>query len=437
MSDEIARRLDAAARAHASRATSDVDVSVVAASVIGKARRQRRQSTAITMVGAFAGLTVLAGGTLAVVDSLGSNDGSAANDLAIASAAATDAPLASPAVPDASAAPSTGSARTITEFPPSAPSRGEDFPAAYEMRDWVWDYVGADWTLESVAASQDSYAAAPVTIPDAVVYLVSPAGAHFEVATLAPEQSAGLRVVSWQEDDRTAHVVWDGDVSASVPAGGGELDLATGQLAPITFSTPWGVSGTVSPLAVSATGNELWEAWIGTHQRFYRFGTADGWTVATVNDLEGINDRLAGRAWDVGTPLGDARVAVRPDSAAVLFELRLVANSVPAAVAVYDVDADVYETTDASSTFPKDGANACWADRWVGDAALYYACGEDAVMVTVSPDRGQFSGMGYDLLGDGELPGRAAVTSVVGYRVATSVSYLAGPWRQTRTSVGP
>ncbi|NTV39919.1 MAG: hypothetical protein HGA51_08200, partial [Demequinaceae bacterium] len=100
------------------------------------------------------------------------------------------------------------------------------------------------------------------------------------------------------------------------------LDLGTGAVSPIVFATPWGESSTVAPLAVSATGNELWEAWLGTHVRFYRYGTADGWTVASVNDLEGLSDRTAAPRWDTAGMLGDSRLATRPDSAAVLFEFR-------------------------------------------------------------------------------------------------------------------
>lgn len=417
MSDEISRRLNEAAAAHGAAAESMADATLVAASIIGPARRRRRVTGAASVAAALTAVGLFAGGTLAVVDSLNRRD---------ASPAAPVVAMSQTPSPVATESPSPAPSAAITEFPPTAAARGDGFPDAYEMRDWVWDHVGEGWSVRSYSAAADASVDSPRNPPGAVLYLVDPEGVAFELAELGPEYSLGARVVSWQEDERTAHLVWEGD-NESIAPGGAVIDLATGTVSPIVFATPWGQSSTVAPLAVSATGNELWEAWLGTHVRFYRYGTADGWTVATANDLEGISDRTASPRWDTAEVAGEPWLLTRQDSAAVLFELRPTRDGSPTAVAVYDLDADVYVSRDVTSDLPKGAESGCIVTDWVGDATLSYDCGGSSLSVTVATDAGvsadahygdpMYSGEKWEVLG----------TAVVGYREATSPSYLVAP----------
>lgn len=386
MSDEFSRRLEDAANAHGRAAAGDVDVSVIAASVVGKARRRRRVTGFVTVAGAFVGVAVFAGGSLAVVNSM--RDG--ANPATQLDASAVDMSQA-PTVPTTES-PSPAPMAAIQDYPPVAESRGDGFPDAYEMRDWVWDYVGEGWSLESYSGFATPLLDQPVTMPQAVVYLVSPGGPAFEIVALAPEYSSGLNVVSWQEDSHAAHIEWAGDNwrSPAVSGGAAELDLDTGVVSPIVFSTPWGLSGTVRPVAISASGNELWQAYLGTHERFYRFGPAEGWTVASVNDLAGIEDRDGDARWGLTEGEPGAGLATRGDGAAVAFE-RIErgqsGNHFPALVAVYDVDADIYVMGPNQPGITSGPADDCYFLGWVGEDSLSYGCqtGDGPHVVTL-PD---------------------------------------------------
>ncbi len=427
MSDEISRRLEEAARAHGAEAETHADVARIAASVIGPARRRRRATGAATFAAACAAVAVFAGGSLAVMGALrGADVGPATHEGT--PVIMSDAPLPTPQ--GGSDSPTSEQGKPITEYPPVAPSRGEGFPVAFEMRDWVWDYVGNGWSLQSYSASQGLDAKRHVTIPEATIYLVSPDGAAFELVTLPPEYSGAMRVASWQEDERGAHIVWDGDNTAdpAVPAGAGVLDLTTGSVSPLVFSTPWGVSSTVTPLAASATGNELWAAFLGGHQRFYRYGTADGWTVAAVNDLESIGDRTADHRWDTAELVGDRRLVTRPDSAAVLFERRPWRNGPLEEFAVYNVNSGALVRSELQFSFPIEPDVVCTVTAWIGDSELSYDCGGKRLsFFTVVPVTGGSATAEY---GEAVISGsKSAVlrTSTVGYREATSVSYLANP----------
>lgn len=430
MSDEISRRLDEAVARHGRESASGVALSAIASSVIGKARRRRRVTGALTVAGAFVGLAMVGGGALAAVNSWEDRRASFDSALDAPTVAMSQAP--SP-TPDTSAMPSAdpNPTRAMENYPPVAATRGSEFPKAYEMRDWVWDYVGEGWSLQSYSGNIDLGAVKPAgensdTVPDAAVYLVDPEGAAFELVELDAEHSVGLRVVSWQEDQRTARIVWDG-AGETVTGGGGDLNLDTGEVTPLVFSTPWGVSSTVEPVAVSAAGNELWRAWLGTHVRYYRYGPADGWTVASVNDLEGIGDRQANPRWDTARLVGETVVGTRPDSAAVVFELRPTGTSAPSHVAVYDVDAEAYVAADVTQDFDSRPDSDCHVVSWVGDATLSYDCGDDTVRVTVALDRGVGAGAGYGEVAYRSEDGRVSKTSVVGYRAATDVAFLVAP----------
>ena len=396
MSDEISRRLTEAAAAHGAMADSQADVAHVTASIIGFSRRRRRVTGVATVAAACAAVAVFAGGSLAVVNSLGDHNASPATGLSnpnVSVSMVTVDPGPSDAV-GASAEADDG----IDTYPPLAPTHGTGYPSAFVMKDWVWDHVDSGWSLQSYSLAQDPYAKNPAAAPSAVIYLVSPQGAEFELAALPTEVSAGLRVVSWQEDERTAHVAWD-DPKTGTSSRGAELNLDTGALAPIVFTTPWGVSSTVAPVAVTATGNELWAASLGAHVRYYRFGTADGWTVATLNDLEGLEDRAASVRWGIADQDGAHGTSTRGDGRAVLFERRAssgaLASGAPLELAVYDVDADVYVASDVAKDFGGSQHGRCIVTGWFGGDELGYTCvgTTDATIIKLQnvPDSGELS----------------------------------------------
>jgi len=420
MSDELSRRLEQAASAHGRAAANEVDVSVLAASVVGKARRRRRVTGLATVAGAFVVIAAFAGGSFAVVDSMRSdvNPGTHRDGATVDMSQAPTAPE--------SAIPSPPPNAIIAEYPPVAASRGEGFPEAYEMRDWVWDYVSEGWTVQSYSASEDLSVDKPAMVPDAVIYLVDPDGVAFELFELAPEHSVGARVVSWQENERTAHLVWAGD-STGVAPGGAVVDLENGAVKPLVFATPWGESSTVAPLAVSAAGNELWEAWLGTHQRFYRFAEADGWAVASINDLEGLSDRTADGRWDTAMLVDDSRLATRPDSGAVLLEYRPSRNGPLEDAKVYRVDTDTLVEVNVGFSFPIGPEVVCTTAEWLADAALTYDCGDQQATFPYPafPETVAGASYGEAIVADSEWA--VLNTSRVGFREATSVSYLVSP----------
>ncbi|NYI40068.1 hypothetical protein [Demequina lutea] len=368
MSDEVSRRLEEAAGAHARAANEGADISLVTASIIGKARRRRRVTGALTVAAAVVGVLAVGGGSFAVMSTLRGGDVGPATHAEVpswgpSSVAATTSPPTTASEPAPLA---------IADYPPLAPSRGAGFPAAHEMQAWVWAYVGQGWSLQSFSASAGVYSSTSPTTSGAVIYLVGPDGEKFDLQELAPEYSQGLRVVSWQAGARTAHIVWTGDHEAGVPSGGAEIDLTTGEILPIVFATPWGVSSTVAPVAVSAAGNELWEAWLGRHVRFYRYGAASGWTVATVNELDGVDDLDANARWRLAASDGDTSIATRPDGATVLFEQRAAGGTVgaPTQIAVYDLDAADYAKADVTEQLGGD----CVAKAWLDAGSVQYVC---------------------------------------------------------------
>jgi hypothetical protein len=295
------------------------------------------------------------------------------------------------------------------------------------MRDWVWDYVGEGWSVQSYSSAQDPFAAEPLTVPDAVVYLASPEGDLFELAVLPVEYSSGLAVVSWEEDFRLARIAWTGDQGAGYPGGSAQLDLTTGDVLPIVLTTPWGISSTVAPVAVSASGNELWKAWLGNHVRYYRYGVTEGWTVASVNDLEGIGDVDTPERWDAAvaaewSEFGDSMV-VREDGAAVLFELRAPrlddGSDVPSQVAIYDVDADAYTVTELALDVEPAGSGVCAVVAWDGTGSLEYECGYDSRTRAVTVEGGPVLGKSSDATVSSTFADEPATRSgYVGYQEA-------------------
>jgi hypothetical protein len=305
---------------------------------------------------------------------------------------------------------STEPGNIITEYPPAAASRGAGFPDAYEMRDWVWDYVGEGWSLQSFAVSQPPYSDVTVEILPAVIYLVSPDGASFELLTLALEHSDSLIVWSWQEGEHGAHIEWlqrDSDGQRSLY---GELNLDNGDISRIVFTTPWGATDTVSLLAASATGNELWRAYVGDHLRYYRFDGSDGWEVSSLNDLDGIADASA-PMWDL-VNLNIAHGMVTADGSQVLLENRAgLPDSLDplTRILIYDVDSDAYFLSADNLSVAAPGTE-CTVAQWSGGASVTYRChppqGEVKVQVLVpgAPEPGSHT--------QGDAPSNTSVENV-------------------------
>ncbi len=152
------------------------------------------------------------------------------------------------------------------EYPPAAADRGAGFPTAFDMQDWVWDKVGTGWGLMLVSAGA----------PRPVMYLLSPEGAAFELAELPAAATDHPAIVTWQEAQRTARIVW-GDGSE-----GALVDLRTGALDPIAFTQDGVPSTWIQFVSASADGTEIWaggnDGWAGSKRRNYAW-TPDGeWT---------------------------------------------------------------------------------------------------------------------------------------------------------------
>ncbi len=357
MSEEISRQIEDAAAARSREAASRTDSSQLADLIVAGATRRRRVRGFATAAFAAVGVLAIAGGTVAAMAAWGPGAVAPATQSVTLPVVETSMPWtsASPS-PSASAAVETGGLDGITDYPALAPARGEGFPSAYVMEDWVWDHVGPGWSLATYSMEWNPYAEPTPLIPNAFIYLVSPDGATFELFGLDHKDSAGLRVVAWHEDERMAVVWWEGDDVD--PGDAAWLDLSTGAIDPLDFTMPGKVHSTVeTPIAIAADGTELWQASApGVAERFYRWSHADGWTVAAVNDLPGLGTATG---FDVAVSGFPGRpVATRDDGAAVVFARFAEGKSIyqqdpPVELAVYDLARDVVTRTMVSVDAPR------------------------------------------------------------------------------------
>ncbi len=317
MSEEIGRQIEDAAAARSREASSRVDRARLADSIVAGATRRRRVRGFATAAFAVVGVLAVAGGTVAAMAAWGPDAVAPATQGATPSATVPAESSASPS-PTVTAPVADVGLDGIADYPALAAARGEGFPSAYVMEDWVWDHVGPGWSLESYSMRLGAYVEPAQEAPNPVVYLVSPDGAAFELVALDHAQSTGLRVVSWREDERTATVWWEGDGTNSGDAA--ELDLQTGALDPLDFTMPGKIhSRWETPIAVAADGTELWEAGAsGVAPRFYRWSHADGWTVAAINALPGLGTTSGFSLFGEFNP-GPAKY-VRDDGNAVVLE---------------------------------------------------------------------------------------------------------------------
>ena len=421
MSEEIGRQIEDAAAARSREAASRVDRSQLADFIVAGATRRRRVRAFAT--GAFAVVAVLAvgGGTVAAMSAWGPDAVAPATQSATPTATATgEWSTSPPPSPTATAPAADGGLDGIADYPALARARGEGFPAAYVMEDWVWDHVGPGWSLESYSLRIDPYVDPDQEVPNAAVYLASPDGATFELAVLDRAQSAGLRILSWREDERTATVDWEGHEELGDAA---ELDLETGALDPLDFTMPGKVhSNWELPLAVSAAGTELWKAYGEGNPvpRFYRWSHDDGWTAAAVNDLPGIGTTAG---FDLLEQMGPGVSAyVRSDGRAVALGRPAEGPGLYVGqtdeIAIYDLDRDLVTLT-KPTVMMVDPIFTKWLSWDTLEFGIQAANGEfssiNEVAVNGAPEQGPVPA---DLV-DGTL-GQAGRSAVVGFDEATA-----------------
>ncbi len=139
-------------------------------------------------------------------------------------------------------------------YPAAATWRGEGYPQALQMEDWVWDSVGPGWALVLFGRATGTDSSGGDAPPTPVVYLVSPEGVYFELAELPQKVADGPQLVSWHEADREARIVWD------FASEGGLLDLTAGGVDETNFQMSSGRTYNVQFLAGNAAGDEVWMA---------------------------------------------------------------------------------------------------------------------------------------------------------------------------------
>lgn len=428
MSEEISRQIEAAAAARSREAASRVDPSHLADFIVAGATRRRRVRALATAAFAVVGVLVLAGGTVAAVGAWGPDAVAPATQSATPTSSETAEASTSPSPSPTATAPAADVGLDgIANYPALAPSRGEGFPTAHVMEDWVWDHVGPGWSLESYSMAWDPYTEPSPEIPNAVVYLVSPDGATFELVTFDHPRSAGLKVVSWREDERKALVWWEGNGVDEGDAA--ELDLQTGVLDPLDFTMPGKVHSMYEqPVAVSSDGTELWVAWRdGVGQRYYRWSFAEGWTAASINDLAGLGT-LSG--FNVLSQLGPSeRAYVRADGGAVALGRfkdgdDSYGGASPVEIAIYDLERDVVTLTEVAPGFPGEvfvgwsAQNALEYEVYNGDGSGLPSASVGLVVngaPAMGPAPKEFSF---------PLRGQTGRSAVVGFREATANGIL-------------
>lgn len=249
------------------------------------------------------------------------------------------------------------------EYPEPIPWRGEGYPEALTMEDWVWGRTGPGWALVIFAESSSVDSA---TFPIPVVYLVSPEGVYFELSELPGRVANGATVVSWHEDDRAARIIWDGGTR------GGRLDLETGNVEDTSFGLTSGRTKDVQFLAANAADKEIWSAWgpDGLETRHYAWTPDAEWE----RILTGQDDLLI--EWFVNP--------TSPDSSAVAFQIFTLADSLYASerslppgvpnLVVYSLDTG--EDHRYLPAVPYAEPN-CWFTGWIDGVSVGYSCWDD------------------------------------------------------------
>ncbi|MDN4472296.1 hypothetical protein [Demequina zhanjiangensis] len=142
------------------------------------------------------------------------------------------------------------------------------YPEALVMEDWVWDRVGEGWSVATVGLPDYRHAGSVgvYEMPPSVIYLVSPEEVYFEIALLPEPLWNGVRVVSWDEEDETVRLSFDGGGSS-----GAVYDLRTGEWEEIVFASYGANADSNQFVAADAEGNELWSARSDNGTKLYRW----------------------------------------------------------------------------------------------------------------------------------------------------------------------
>ncbi len=194
------------------------------------------------------------------------------------------------------------------EYPPQAPARGDGFPTAYVMEDWVWDKAGPGWALSVVWGSRLNDYGEPAAGSESWAYLHSPEGVAFELFKLPQDFNYAPAVAGWHEDQRTAWIVAEYGSKAAL------FDLTTGTPDPLSFKMSSGSSQSVQLATALPDNTELWVAhgneW--TETRVFLHSPYGKWTrVLAQNDFY-FSDPWSG---------------VSPDGERVLFNIFSTADS--------------------------------------------------------------------------------------------------------------
>jgi hypothetical protein len=249
------------------------------------------------------------------------------------------------------------------EYPAPVPWRGEGYPEARLMEDWVWNRTGPGWALVLFAEGSGM---SETALPVPVVYLVSPEGVYFELTELPGRVADGATLVSWHEGEKTARIVWDHGTR------GGLLSLETGEVDDTSFGLTAGRTKDIQFLAASADGREVWSAWglDGLETRFYSW-TSEAqweWILSSQDDLH--------VEWYVNP--------TSPDSTAVALQIYTAADSLVASsrslppgvpnFVVYSLDTG--ENHRYIPAMPYATPN-CWFTGWIDSTNVGFSCWDD------------------------------------------------------------
>jgi len=254
-----------------------------------------------------------------------------------------------------------------SDYPPPLAWRGEGYPEARVMEEWVWDRVDSDWAIVLFAAESG---ASDTALPTPVAYLVSPEGVYFELSELPGRVADGATLVSWHEDERTARIVWDQGTR------GGLLHLESGEVEDTSFGLTAGRTKDIQFLAANADGREIWSAWglDGLETRFYSW-TAEAaweWILSSQEDLH--------VEWYVNP--------TSPDSSAVALQIYTIADSLVASerslppgvpnMVVYSLETG--EDDRFIPAVPYTEPN-CWFTGWIDTTSVGFSCWDDVADV--------------------------------------------------------
>lgn len=253
------------------------------------------------------------------------------------------------------------------EYPSPVAWRGEGYPEALAMVDWVWDRVGPQWAVVLFSErSESSNDQDTSSLPSPVAYLVSPEGVYFELSELPPRVSDGATLVSWHEEERQARIVW------SHATKGGLLHLETGEVEDTSFQMNTERTKEVQFLGSNAAGKEVWTAWSADLQeeRFFAWTSEGGWEQV----LTGQNDLYI--EWFT--------IPTSGDGSAVAFQIYTEADSLRTSkrslppgkpnLVVYSIDSG--ENHRYIPGMPP-GDSECWFTGWIDPVSVGYSCWND------------------------------------------------------------